>query len=457
MTKQLKQRLGIFALMAICLVVGYVAANSKILNSGFGKDIGESKPSSKEVTAVGNKMPSPINKDLVDEAPKEKRVLMPHIDPNNPNVIKLRADDPSKDAWRTRVDLSKFPKRAPGPINLQRYEAYLEPCGIKTFFQRPLALTPKDLTAGKADVAFFGAPTGALPHSSGCMWAPAEIRYTRDYGTYGASLPLGWIEYETLINPFTIINAVDYGDAGLDPYHQTRTLEEIRKVTREIASTGAIPFAIGGDHSVPNGTFRGIVDVYGKKKVGFVHFDAHLDRGYGKFGSYYHSGSYMTLAVKEGLLDGKQVVQFGMSTPVFGEKEWDQVLKEGGTVYHINEIRRDGVAKTFEKLYKVLEDVDKVYVSFDIDVFDNSYAPGVGSAPPTGMTPTELFPQLRKFAAKKRIVGFDLVEYQPFYDNKGHQTARLCRRVMLQFLTGIAMMKNGMDPEYVNPRIKGRP
>ena len=76
---------------------------------------------------------------------------------------------------------------------------------------------------------------------------------------------------------------------------------------------------------------------------------------------------------------------------------------------------------------------------------------------PTGLTPNELFPELRRLAAAKTIVGFDLVEYQPFYDNRGQQTARLCRRVLLQFLTGIAMRKKGLDPEYVNPLISGDP
>jgi len=397
-----------------------------------------------------------VNEDEVERAPKEDYVPMPHIDPDNPDVIKLR-EDPARDMWRQTVEPSQFTGRDAGPINLQRYEAQLEAIGIKTFFQRPLCLTPEDLVAGKVDVAVFGTPTGALPHSAGCVWAPAEIRYTRDYGTYGASLPLGWVEYETLIDPFTIINTVDYGDAGMDPYSQSRTLEEIRRVTREIAATGAIPFAVGGDHAVPNATYRAIVDVYGKKRVAFVHFDAHLDRGFGKFGAFYHSGSYMTMAVDEGLLDGNHVVQFGMSTPVFGEKDWKGVLEEGGAVYHLHEIRRDGVDAIFDKIYKKLEDVDLVYVSFDIDVFDNSYAPGVGSAPPTGMTPNELFPKLREFAATKTIVGFDIVEYNPFYDNRGQQTARLCRRVMLQFLTGIAMKKEGMDPGYVNPMISGKP
>lgn len=398
-----------------------------------------------------------INKTHVDNAPKEEWAPMPHIDLMDSTVMKI-SQDASTNIWRTEVDRSNETPRDPGPVNIQRYELQLEPVGIKTFFQRPVAVTPEDLIAGKVDVAIFGAPTGALPHSAGNMWAPAEIRHTRDYGGYGAgSFPLSWIEYETLINPMASINVVDYGDAGLNPYNQAHNLEEIRRITREIAQTGAIPFAIGGDHSVPNGTFRGIIDVYGRNNVAFLHFDAHLDRGKGKFGAYYHSGSYMTMAVSEGLVNGKDVIQFGMSTPVFDQSDWDQVLKEGGTVYHLHEILRDGVDAVFDDLYDKLKDKDLVYVSFDIDVFDMSYAPGTGSSSPTGMSPNLLFPKLRELAATKTIVGFDLVEFNPFYDNKGQQTARLCRRVILQFLTGIAMKKDGIDPKYINPRISGKP
>ena len=398
-----------------------------------------------------------INKHLVEQAPKEEPAPMPHIDPADPDRPKVTGDK-STNIWRSERDTNRNPQRTPGPIDIQRYDIQLEPVGIKTFFQLPIALSQGDLVAGEVDVAIFGAPTGALPHSVGSMWAPAEVRYTRDWGGYGdPKFPLSWIEYETLMNPFGTLSAVDYGDSGMDPYSQTRTLEEIRRVAREIAETGAIPFAVGGDHSVPNGTFRGIVDVYGRKQVGFLHFDVHLDRGTGKFGAFYHSGSYMNLAVKEGLLDGKHVVQFGMGAPAFGEDLYDEILEEGGHVYHLHEIRRDGVKETFDKIYENFKDIDLVYVSFDIDVFDMSYAPGTGSSEPTGMSPSDLFPHLRQFAATKTIVGFDVVEFNPFYDNRGQQTARLVRRVMLQFLTGIAMKKAGMDPEYVHPRVKGAP
>ena len=167
--------------------------------------------------------------------------------------------------------------------------------------------------------------------------------------------------------------------------------------------------------------------------------------------------SMIELAVKEGLVAGNKVIQFGMATPVFGEDLWEEILAEGGKVYHLHEILRDGVDATFDKIYKDLADIDLVYVSFDVDTFDMAYAPGTGSSSPTGMIPRELFPKLREFAATKTIVGFDIVEFNPFYDNKGQQTARLVRRIMLQFLTGIAMKKSGMDPDYVHPRISGRP
>jgi len=41
--------------------------------------------------------------------------------------------------------------------------------------------------------------------------------------------------------------------------------------------------------------------------------------------------------------------------------------------------------------------------------------------------------------------------------NKGQQTARLVRSIMLQFLTRMAMMKDGLDPEWVHPLVSGKP
>ena len=261
-----------------------------------------------------------VNLEAVKSAPKEPRAPMPHINPDDPSVMNLSMDK-SLNIWRQQDEALLDPNREHGPKSVQRYELQLEPVGIKTFFQRPVALSPEDLKVGKVDVAIFGAPTGALPHSAGNMWAPAEIRYTRDYGGYASgSFELNFIEYETLLNPFSIINVVDYGDAALNPYNQAHTLEEIRRITREIAETGAIPFAIGGDHAVPNGTYRGIVDVYGRENVAFIHFDAHLDRGKGKFGAFGVVLQYEDARVTSGGHQGQYIYANG--TWKMGKNLW---------------------------------------------------------------------------------------------------------------------------------------
>ena len=70
------------------------------------------------------------------------------------------------------------------------------------------------------------------------------------------------------------------------------------------------------------------------------------------------------------------------------------------------------------------------------------------------MTPNILFPFLRKLAASKEVVGIDVEGYQPFMDNRGQQTARLVNRIMFEFLTGMAMKRHGLDPEYIHPQVK---
>ena len=51
------------------------------------------------------------------------------------------------------------------------------------------------------------------------------------------------------------------------------------------------------------------------------------------------------------------VIQYGMNSFSFGADLYDEVLAEGGYVYHIHEIDRDGVEATFEKIYENLKDI----------------------------------------------------------------------------------------------------
>jgi agmatinase len=63
-----------------------------------------------------------------------------------------------------------------------------------------------------------------------------------------------------------------------------------------------------------------------------------------------------------------------------------------------------------------LGDVAQVYVSVDLDVLDPAYAPGVGNPEPAGLSTRELLELLHGLGGKQ-VVGFDIVELCPAYDN----------------------------------------
>ena len=74
-----------------------------------------------------------------------------------------------------------------------------------------------------------------------------------------------------------------------------------------------------------------------------------------------------------------------------------------------------------------LTEFDEVYASFDLDVLDPAYAPGVGNPEAVGITSRELFDMIYSFDATK-VTGIDIVELNPYHDNGA--TASLAAKIM---------------------------
>ena len=79
---------------------------------------------------------------------------------------------------------------------------------------------------------------------------------------------------------------------------------------------------------------------------------------------------------------------------------------------------------------------DEVYLTFDIDCLDPSYAPGTGTPEIGGMTSRELVAVLRALRPL-RIVGADVVEVAPAYDN-GEVTAVAAANLAYELVTLMA-------------------
>jgi agmatinase len=70
-----------------------------------------------------------------------------------------------------------------------------------------------------------------------------------------------------------------------------------------------------------------------------------------------------------------------------------------------------GIQALADRLLDVLS--DDVYISVDLDVFDPSLMPAVGTPEPGGMSWLEVTGLLRVVGRERRIVGFDVMELSP--------------------------------------------
>lgn len=369
----------------------------------------------------------------------------------SPNAIPLDPRDPSRDIPSLFRDCKDNPKREAGPINIQKTIGGTAFQGIPTFFRAPVALCPDDLKAGKVDVAIMGASQDMSGGQRGTAFGPQAVRTGEVVIPWGNILAsshptVGGIDF------MQELNVVDYGDAPIDIMSNERSVQAVRQMVKEIAEAGAIPVIVGGDHSLMYPDVVAITDVYGKGKVGVVHFDAHFDGIPLLFGHYLSHGAPVRRLIDEGHVKGKNFVQIGLNSMKPGPDDIQWMRKNQIRYHFMNEIDRIGYKAVLEKaLAEATDGVDYIFVSIDTDVLDPAWAPGMGTPEPGGMNLRELFPMLRALGVANKIVGVELVELNPIVDPT-YRSKLVAVRMLREVLTGIAMRKKGItDPYYVDP------
>jgi agmatinase len=357
-------------------------------------------------------------------------------------------DDPTKDAWRVpREDLQG--DRPPGLIHLNRYPFSMGSAGIATFLQRPVALTTADLQAAEVDVALVGAGVDTSVGMRGAGFGPRALR---SHDMYLPSVAVGLTHQHTRVDAFEELVVADYGDAPVDPESSYRSIEPIRGVVREVAETGTLPFVIGGDHSLMYPDVAAMADIYGKGKIGVVHFDAHFD-GSSFFVGHNHShGTPVRRLIEQGHVNGNNFIQVGLRGFIPSDNDLAWMRDQGFRYHFMAEVEKYGWDQVMERaITEAAEGTDYLYLSLDIDVLDPAYAPGTGTPEPNGLTPRELFPLLRRLGAETNVIGVELVELNPLVDPT-YVTPLVANRCAREILTGIAMRRKGItDKHYLSP------
>lgn len=243
-------------------------------------------------------------------------------------------------------------------------------------------------------------------------------------------------------NPLHEVNILDYlkgadlGDVNVVPGYIHPTYEAIEKFTKNITDAGAIPVALGGDHSITLGELRAIAKKHGK--VSLLHFDSHADLNESVFGEKYNHGTPFRRAMEEGLIDPKKSVQIGMRGSIYDAGEFNMARDFGFTLIPTHEVRSQGLEETIKKAKEVIGD-NKVFLTFDIDFVDPAYAPATGTPEVGGYTSFEAISAIRALKGLN-FVGMDIVEVAPMYD-VAEITSLLAANLVFEFLSVLAIDK----------------
>ena len=194
------------------------------------------------------------------------------------------------------------------------------------------------------------------------------------------------------------------------------TRESIPKAFEKIIQDGKIPISLGGDHSITTQIIRSI----GKKSkpISLVYFDAHPDF-LSSTRDFYGSVIYDLLPY----IDTKTSVMIGIRSPE--QEEIENIKKYGIKVITPFDMEYFGLKQTMNEIFSIIG--KNVYISFDMDCLDPSFAPGVSVPVPLGLDSVKISLILKKICSYG-IIGMDIMEICPDYDvqnNTSHLASRI--------------------------------
>jgi agmatinase len=307
-----------------------------------------------------------------------------------------------------------------------RYSANLPSVGLATFLRSPVC---EDFAKIDADVAVLGIPYDCgIGFRPGTRFGPREIRnYSTRYAGWGGALPSGYWDVNHKRRYLHGVRIVDCGDVDITYYDIDINRRKITTSVEAILDRAALPVLIGGDHSV---TFPNVEAFSRFGPLDIVHIDAHMDWIDNVDGVRFANGS--PLRRSKELPFVRHMAHLGIRDVRTREGDYNDALKAGARVITREEIRDNGVVHTLEQLPAL----GNTYVTIDIDGLDPSIAPGTGSPTVDGLLYHEVRAILQGVAKRGKVVGFDLVEVNPFIDVHG-QTCLLATTLILEFLGAI--------------------
>jgi agmatinase len=265
------------------------------------------------------------------------------------------------------------------------------------------------------DVVVTGVPFDtATTNRPGTRLGPRAIR--------AASSIMAWERpYGMEFDPLDRLAVIDYGDCVFDWGYPDKVPDQIEAHASSTIDQGPALLTLGGDHFITYPLLKAHVKKHGGP-LSILHFDAHSDTWADDDGRIDH-GTMFYHAAKQGVVDPATSVQVGLRTHNPDTMGFN--ILDGPWVHQF------GIEAVIEAVKEKIGD-KPVYVTFDIDCLDPSYAPGTGTPVCGGLSSYQAMSILRGLRGLN-IVGADVVEVAPVYD-VGEITALAGSHIAIEML-----------------------
>ncbi len=281
---------------------------------------------------------------------------------------------------------------------------------------------PSQDTADGLDACFVGVPLDiGTSNRAGARFGPRQIR--------AESAMIRPYNMASKMSPFDSLQVADLGDVALNTFNLEKSVGIIEQAYGEILKHEVSPFSLGGDHTIVLPILRAMAGKHGP--VGLIHVDAHADINDEMFGEKIAHGTPFRRAVEENLLEPSRVVQIGLRGTGYSDDDFDWSRNQGFRVVQAEECWHKSLSPLMEEVRKQMGE-GPVYISFDIDGLDPSFAPGTGTVEIGGLTSIQGLEIIRGCAGLN-VIGGDLVEVSPPYDPSGN-TALLGANLLYEML-----------------------
>ncbi len=214
----------------------------------------------------------------------------------------------------------------------------------------------------------------------------------------------------------------DFGNISCENGDLEKSQEELAGKVAETLRRKGKSIVFGGGHEVTFVHYSGIRKAFPEKKIGIINIDAHFDNREIDPNIGASSGTGFWQIAQEGEIHSLHIgIQRNSNTL----KLFDTAHQFGMKYILADEIFFENLPNIYQKIDELSAEVDVLYLTVCMDVFNVSIAPGVSALAYNGIFADSAFMHFFKHILKsEKLIVMDVAEVNPIFDIQ-ERTARL--------------------------------